>query len=170
MADSGSVVSVRASPALEPRLSARLESRGGLKGAGPSPETWSEKKTRWRATQQVRLAALRAPQGRLDPSHAASAAAHTAPSAGTVEAPPSRPTLSDSVTRSNRTRFSARTGLHHRYERRAACGGSDVPARTRPPVVRPISSNDTLLVLSNGQEIPGLRRGPATATYPLARW
>ena len=25
--------------------------------------------------------------------------------------------------------------------------------RTRPPVVRPISSKDTLLVLSNGQEI-----------------
>ena len=46
----------------------------------------------------------------------------------------------------------------------------DVPARARPPVVRPISSKDTLLVLSNGQEIPGLRNMEQVVQVRTGLW
>lgn len=41
---------------------------------------------------------------------------------------------------------------------------------TRPPVVRPISSKDTLLVLSNGQEIPGLRNMEQVVQVRTGLW
>jgi hypothetical protein len=38
------------------------------------------------------------------------------------------------------------------------------------PVVRPISSKDTLLVLSNGQEIPGLRNMEQVVQVRTGLW
>jgi hypothetical protein len=43
-------------------------------------------------------------------------------------------------------------------------------SRTRPPVVRPISSKDTLLVRSNGKEIPGLRNMEQVVQVRTGLW